>query len=556
MVVSLYRRQVRGTLYYMVSLVNRKINYGKSSFKNIIEKNYRYIDKTEAIYRLISSANDCVFLSRPRRFGKTLLLDTLSEIFQGNKELFRGLSIYEKDYDWKSYPVIRLDMSDTDRGSPQELKDSLLDSVSQIATEKGIDISSLTKITTPRSYMSTLLKQIKKSGQKAVVLIDEYDYPILSNIGKKSSEELQDLLEVLKDFYLSFKTNDACIHFLLLTGVTRIARSSIFSGMNNLKDISFSSEFCDLVGYTQEEVELYFATEIDSVSKSQNYHREDFITQIKDWYDGYRFSDSETSVYNPADINMFFGEECKFVSYWIQTGITSFLVNIVSSASKLDMSEEFCLPKEADFFLSNISLDELSDKDNLILLLYQAGYLTIKRYDSINKQYYLSFPNREVAVAFNLNLVKSFWNKDYSYFSQYKSIASYLVKQDIDSFIKGVSDLFKSLTKTPQKYHENAVEMVLALVLRMAGNCRVEEQTRTGEGISDIVVETKDSIYIIELKMDKTSQEALLQIENKKYADKYITSPEYKDFKVIGIGLCFSSSNCRLIGHECREFIR
>ena len=536
----------------MVPMEKRQINYGKSAFKTLIESNYRYVDKTEVIYRLIKE-NSSVFLSRPRRFGKTLLVDILSEIFQGNKDLFQGLSIYDKDYDWKRYPVIRLDMSKINRKTPELFEETLTDNIRSIGLKLGVDLESLTRIKDPSSYISQLLESLYDQGKKSVILIDEYDYPVIGNMDT-GLNNMKKMLEVMKEFYISLKANDNYIHFLLLTGVTRIARSSIFSGMNNLDDISFDSRFCDLTGYTQEDLEKYFSSEIDQKSQELNISKKDFIYKIKDWYDGYRFSDSSVSVYNPADINLFFRKNCEFVSYWIQTGTPSFLVSLLSKASKIDMEKEFILPRGSNFFLSNLSLEKLDDKDNLIRLFYQTGYLSINRIESVNGsgKYYLGFPNREVAVAFTSYIVESIWNKDYEFFDSYREVGEALINGDVESFISRLSDLFAILTVTPQKYHENAVEMVISLVLRMAG-CRVEEQVSAGNGIADIVVETHDTIYIIELKMDKNVDEAVAQIEAKKYAEKYLKEPRYKDFKVVGVGLCFNSVNCELTGSNYKE---
>ena len=383
----------------MIPMKDRQINYGKSSLRTMLEENYRYIDKTEPIYRLISSSTN-VFLSRPRRFGKSLLIDTLSEIFQGHRDLFQGLAIADTDYDWKSYPVIRLDMSTINRKNPEAFEKKLNSTIKSIGLKLGIDLDSKVDVKDPPSYISQLLETLYDQGKKSVVLIDEYDYPVIGNIDT-GLDNMKKMLEVMKEFYLSLKANDNYIHFLLLTGVTRIARSSIFSGMNNLDDINFDSKYSDLLGFTQEDVESYFSSEIDAGAKKLGISREEFINKVKEWYDGYRFSDSDVTVYNPSDVNLFFSKNCEFVSYWIQTGTPAFLVSLLSSGCQGDINKELMLPKEKDFFLSNLNLEELDSSENLVLLLYQSGYLTIDRYDSENDQYYLSFANEEVTVDFN-----------------------------------------------------------------------------------------------------------------------------------------------------------
>ena len=301
------------------------------------------------------------------------------------------------------------------------------------------------------------------------------------------------------------------------------------------------------MGYTQEELERYFSSEIENSVSTLKINRKDFLSSVKDWYDGYRFSDSDITVYNPGDVNQFFQRKYKFVSYWTQTGTSSFLIKLLSSSEKFDLKEEITSPKELDFFFANLDLTELSSKENLVRLFYQTGYLTIKDYNSETEQYYLDFPNREVSIAFSSYLVKSVWDKESSYFSKYKKAGSLLASGDISGFINTIENLFKSFTRTPQKYHENAIEIVIALLLKMAGGSTVREQVASGDGIADIVVETSSAVYIIELKMDQKVDAAKNQIQDRRYADKYLYDEKYNNHQIIGIGLCFSSLDCYLI---------
>lgn len=539
----------------MLKVKNKPINYGRSSFRTMIEKNYRYIDKTESIYKLISSPIDCAFLSRPRRFGKTLFVDTLAEIFQGNKELFEGLAIYNTDYDWFKYPVISLSLSNCSVRTQEELDRKLRIAVCDAAKKHGVNIEGNGYVTSDE-YLSGLIQALStKCGTNVVVLIDEYDYPIIGNMDLESSL-LHDLLKTLRGFYSVIKNLDKYIHFVFLTGVTRIAKTSIFSGMNNLKDISFDPEFSDILGYSQEDIETYFSREIDDGASSLGISRKEYISQVKEWYDGYRFSKKELRVYNPADINLFFGSSSDFISYWVNTGTPSFLVHILSKVSKIDLDSDLSYPRSAEFFLSVLDLDDLEDQDNLILLLYQAGYLTVKDYSSDTNQYLLSIPNKEVELAFKSYIIEGLCGKKYNYFDKYKSIGLCLVNNDIDGFLNGIVKLFKSMTRTFQKYHENAVELVIALILKMAGGSKVFEQYHCGDGVADIVVENKDSVYIIELKMDSDASVALNQIEEKRYMDKFLNDSNYDNYKIIGIGISFSSLDCQVLDKGFKEYYR
>ena len=525
--------------------MSSNIQYGSSSLSEIRELGALYIDKTERIYDLISQATKRFFLARPRRFGKTLLVDTLSEIFSGNKELFKGLSIYNKDYSWKSYPVIRLSLFNISANTSEELNNRLIRVIKQVASFNKYKIE-WEKSSLAQDYLENLFLYFRQQNQKVVILIDEYDSPLLNSLSQDEST-ISALTEVMRSFYSVLKLYSDSIHFLLLTGVTRLAYTSIFSGMNNLSDISFDQDYCDIMGYTQEELEQYFSSEIEKGTSTLNTSKKEFLSLVKDWYDGYRFSDSDVTVYNPGDVNQFFQRKFKFVSYWTQTGTSTFLVKLLSSVAKVDLKDEIASPKEIEFFFSNLDLNELDNKENLVRLFYQTGYLTIKNYNSETEQYYLDFPNKEVSIAFSSYLVKSVWNKEFSYFSKYKKAGTFLTSGDIPGFIKTVEDLFKSITRTPQKYHENAIEIVIALLLKMSGGSTVGEQVASGDGIADIVVETSNTVYIIELKMDQKVEATKNQIQNRRYADKYLYDEKYKNHKIIGIGLCFSSLNCYLI---------
>ena len=534
--------------------MSSNIQYGSSSLSEIRELGALYIDKTERVYDLISQATKRFFLARPRRFGKTLLVDTLSEIFSGNKELFKGLAIYNKDYDWKSYPVIRLSLFNISDNTPEKLNNRLIRVIKQVAKSNKYNVE-WERSSLAQDYLENLFLYFQQQNQKVVVLIDEYDYPLLSCISQDEST-ISALTEVMRSFYSVLKLYSDSIHFLLLTGVTRLAYTSIFSGLNNLSDISFDADYCDIMGYTQEELERYFSSEIEKGASIIKKNRKDFLSSVREWYDGYRFSDSDVTVYNPGDLNQFFQRKCKFVSYWTQTGTSTFLVSLLSSAIKFDLKDEITSPKEIDFFFSNLDLNDLDNRENLVRLFYQTGYLTIKSYDSQTEQYFLDFPNREVSIAFSSYLVKSVWNKDSNYFSKYKTAGSLLTSGDILGFTKTIDSLFKSFTRTPQKYHENAIEIVIALLLKMAGGSSVGEQVASGDGIADIVVETSSTVYIIELKMDQKVEVAKNQIQDKRYADKYLHDEKYKNHKIIGIGLCFSSLNCNLIDSGAWEITR
>ena len=524
-------------------MISNDIQYGASSISEIRRLGALYVDKTERIYDLITGKNRRLFLSRPRRFGKTLLIDTLSEIFQGNRELFSGLAIDNKNYDWKPYPVIRLSLLNICDNTPEELNANLRELIKTTARIFRYDVKWRNSQQASK-YLEDLFLYFIERNEKVVVLIDEYDYPLISNMSLPN-QKLLDLLEVMRSFYSTLKLYSNTLQFLFLTGVTRIAYTSIFSGMNDLYDMSLDSRYTDLLGYTQEELEFNFNTQIDTLSSSTKMSRESFLEEVKKWYDGYRFSDSNLSVYNPSDINLFF-QGGKFTTYWIDTGTPTFLVDILSKLNKFDILEYLSTPKDFSFFKGILKLDQLTEKNNVLRLLYQSGYLTIVG-ETPDGRYYLGFPNTQVDISFTSYLAESIWSKDYDYFADYKDVGLALVDGRVDDFISGIDSLFNSISKTSQKYHENTIEIVISLILKMTGRCKISNQLRSGEGITDIVVETDSTIYIIELKMDSKAQVCLSQIKNKNYPAIFKTNKQYHGLKIIGIGLCFSSSNCTLI---------
>ncbi len=519
--------------------MSKKIQYGAASFKEIVETDSLYIDKTSKIYDLITKGSRRFFLSRPRRFGKTLLIDVLSEIFQGNKEIFNGLAIYNTNYDWKPYPVIRLDMSSLDTESPKILKESILYMLKDVCKSLNIDLTKLTSTKTPKSFLSSIIKSFAESDRKVVVLIDEYDYPILKNIDLVTSS-LEDVRETLKNFYTALKSNTNSIRFLFLTGVGRFSKTTIFSGINDLTDISTREDFADLLGYTQEELEKYFSAYIDEGAKKNGISRSQFIDDIKNWYDGYRFSDNEVKVYNPSSINMFFESGTyKFNTYWISTGTPEFLVKLLSKKEHagFDIQKEL-LKERTDFLADNIL--NMSNLD-LITLLYQSGYITISDYNSTNGRYRLDFPNQEVRKSFLSYLAEAFLDTTKEDLRSYHGLEDALLDKDPNKFIEEVGKFFHTVPFSPRPTREFTFQVAILALLYNSKQLKVDSEVTSSRGRSDIVVITDDTIYIIEVKVDVSPDVAIRQIEEKKYAKKYTDDHRYDSYSVVAIAVEFDS---------------
>ena len=363
----------------------KKLPIGIQSLGKLIEEDYIYIDKTKHIYNLIKNGQ-YYFLSRPRRFGKSLLCSTFKEIFSGNKELFKDCWIYNSDFDWKQHPVVLLDFNAIKGKDSLELELSLSQEIDSIARENNVDLTGFTVLS---NKFTNLIKQLSKKN-KVVLLIDEYDKPLLENIiDKKKAEEFK---KVLADFYETIKSVDSYLKFCFLTGVTKFSQVSLFSKLNNLDDISISEDASVLLGYTKEEIISYFKDYIKLSCKKLKKTEHELLLDLKKWYDGYCFYHEAEKVYSPFSILLFF-KNSAFKNYWFQTGTPTFLINLIKEkgypvidVENLELSEV----EMGAFEVDNISLKTL---------LFQTGYLTILSKDSHVNLYKVSYPNYEVRFS-------------------------------------------------------------------------------------------------------------------------------------------------------------
>ena len=334
------------------------------SFEELIQGEFLYVDKTEYIWNMIRPRTAGYFLSRPRRFGKSLTVSTLKAIFQGKKELFNGLAIYDKPYDWKQYPVIHLDMNGLDFSSVEELESSLCELVTEAAASHELTLESANAASMFRALINQLAEQ-----EQVVILVDEYDKPILNNLGKPHAQKI---LDKLKTFYSVIKAFESKERFVFVTGVSKFCHVSLFSDLNNLTDITMNRDYATMFGYTQEEFETYFADRIDFACKQLNMPREELLPEIKAWYDGYRFEEESETVYNPVSLAQFFVNSCKFNNYWFSTGTPSFLVELTKKA-------DFNFEKTLSEPVMGLAFNAFEiDKIDPLALLLQTGYLTIK----------------------------------------------------------------------------------------------------------------------------------------------------------------------------------
>jgi len=492
----------------------KNLPIGIQTFEKIINDNLLYVDKTEMIYNLITK-NSFYFLSRPRRFGKSLLISTLKEIFSGNKELFKDLYIYDK-IDWIKYPVIRLDMTNVISGEGNEMfAKSISNMLDQVAKENNVVISEPINYTNAFSKLIIELSKINK----VVILIDEYDKPILDHLSDKPIAGAN--RELLKNLYGILKSHDHLIKFCFLTGVSKFNKVSIFSGLNNLRDITVNRDFSTICGISQSEVEYYFNDRLISIANKSNIPVDLLKQQIKDWYNGYSW-DGINTVYNPFSILNFFTDGV-FNNYWFSTGTPGFLIETFKNG-------KYQLSETNNFIATNIFFDSYDvEYMDYRFLLFQTGYLTIKSYDVEFNEYILDYPNKEVKDAFLTYIATLFIDKSPNDINAAnKRMQKYLFYNDIPNFIQTVKSLIAGIPYQLHLPKEAYYHSLFYLIMQLIG-VKMEIEVSTSKGRIDGVIEFEGNIFIIEFKYlpeDKQADEilknAIEQIKTKKYYEPYL----------------------------------
>ena len=488
-----------------------KYPIGIQDFDKIINEGYTYVDKTELIYKLVHEGS-YYFLSRPRRFGKSLLMSTLDAYFSGKRELFKNLAIEKLEEDWTAYPVLHLDLNTGKYNSKDSLTHALDDFLSRLEANYGTFHS---EKTLELRFMGIIERIYHKTGKPVVILVDEYDKPLLQSINNKELQD--DFRATLKAFYSVLKTQDRYIRFALLTGVTKFGKVSVFSDLNNLIDISMDEGYDTLCGITEEEMHRYFEESIQKLAERYKISYEETCARLKKRYDGYHFVEYGTGVYNPFSLLSTF-RASKFGSYWFETGTPTFLVQLLQR-------ENFYLP---DLTQQQVSADMLNCIDamdrNPIPVIYQSGYLTIKDYDEEFKVYTLGFPNEEVEEGFANYLLP-----------YYAHTGSEGAPMYVRNFMKRMQVLFADtdykIVGNAELYFQNAFYIVTKLL-----GFYTEVERTISDGRIDMIVKTKDYIYIFEFKYDQNADIALQQIENKGYAKPFVTDGR----KIVKIGVNFS----------------
>lgn len=504
---------------------SEKYSIGEQDFKLLREAGCIYIDKTKYVDEIVLSGSKYYFLARPRRFGKSLFLSTLQYFFEGKRELFRGLYIDSADWDWKVYPVLRLDLNAESYKEPDKL-DAVLEKVfRKWEAIYGIDV----KDTNPPQRFGTIIETAhEKTGQPVVILVDEYDKPLVGNLNDNGNYEYY--RDKLAGLYSNFKSCAEHIRLVFLTGVSRFSKLSVFSDLNNLKDITFTDKYADACGITERELLDNFQIGIEKLAEKEKLTFAEAVAQLKDNYDGYRFTEDGSDIYNPWSVLNALNDS-KIDDYWNDTGFPRLLAESLKRVHA-DLEKTFnSYCREADLK----GLDLLNPQP--LALLYQTGYLTIKSYNRKVRRYRLGLPNKEVK--------RGFFNVLLPYYVKCRSVTPNQIVDDIamnfilgnpDEAMEGLQAYFAGVDFKLKMDNENNFHNAFYLLMDLIGLDTTAEAS-TSDGSIDILIKTEDYIYIIELKYDHSAEDSLRQIEEKRYARPYQTDSR----QVIKIGVSFSS---------------
>ncbi|MBS7319810.1 MAG: ATP-binding protein [Prevotella sp.] len=506
---------------------------GIQTFSEIRTNDNLYIDKTAYIYRMANSDGKYFFLSRPRRFGKSLLVSTLLSYFEGRKELFKGLAIDNLENEWAEYPVLHFDLSGGKHQEEDQLNRYLDFILKDNERRFGVECDAVDA----NVRLANLIASVyKKTGKQVVVLIDEYDAPLLDVVHQ--DERLESLRHLMRNFYSPLKQCEPMLRFVFLTGITKFSQLSIFSELNNITNISMDEAYAGICGITKEELLTQMSDDIDRLAEKLSITREVAIQQLKDNYDGYHFTYPSPDIFNPYSLLNCFSKE-KIGAYWFGSGTPTFLIEMMRKfgTTPMDIGESE-MADVSDFDAPTETME------SIVPLLYQSGYVTIKDYDEDTNLYELGIPNKEIRIGLFKSLLPNYLTRS----SQRGKVAiaqmSVLIKNgDID----GALELFRTFLATvpycENTKYEGHFQQLMYVVFALLTDYRILVEQRTSKGRTDITLETQDSIYIMELKFGNTADEALAQINANHYADAFAMSNK----KTIKVGIGFDVKDERNI---------
>jgi len=510
--------------------LQRRYPIGIQTFFKIREENYLYIDKTEYIYQMTHSASGYVFLSRPRRFGKSLLASTLHSYFSGRKELFRGLAMERLETEWTEYPVLHFDMSMAKHVDKERLERLLDFMLSDYERAFGLDATD----GDANLRLTRLIKRAyEQTGRQVVVLIDEYDAPLLDVVHEK--ENLDVLRNVMRNFYSPLKACDPYLKFVFLTGITKFSQLSIFSELNNIKNISMDEPYAAICGITEEEMLTQMQEDMDRLAAKLDVTPEEVLEKLKENYDGYHFTFPSPDIYNPFSLLNAFADG-KFGSYWFGSGTPTYLIKMLE---KFGVEPSEIGNNHAEVSAFDAPTETMTD---IIPLLYQSGYITIKDYDESIDLYTLDIPNKEVRLGLMKSLLPNYVA---SKTRETTTMVAYLSRDirndDMDSALRRLQTFLSTIPYCDNTGYEGHYQQMFYIIFSLLGSF-VDVEVRTPRGRVDVVLRTKTTLYVMELKLNKTAGEAMEQINLKNYPERFALC----GLPVVKVAINFDSERCTI----------
>ncbi len=517
-----------------------KYPIGIQDFKKIVEGGYVYVDKTDLIHSLVTDGN-IYFLSRPRRFGKSLLVSTIEYYFKGERELFKGLAIDSLEKDWDSYPVFHIDFNSNDFTVPNTLQNMLRGYVE--GWERKYGYTPDDRFSVGERFAQLLAYVHEQTGKRCVVLIDEYDKPLLDVLDTDYKMEVDGQLrsiedcnrETLKGFYSVFKAADPHLRFVLLTGVTKFSQVSVFSGFNQPQDISMDARYDALCGITADEMESVFSHEIDAMAVETGVSPSEMRNMLTRQYDGYHFSRKMTDIFNPFSVLNALNRR-EIGNYWFSTGTPTYLIRL------LNHTQENLNELTGKYYDVSEFIDYKADVERPLPMIYQSGYLTIKGYDPLTNTFLLDMPNNEVKIGFTVALASDYLKPKALVQSSVAQMVRSLAHSDLETLRVQLTAFFAGIPytmrrKESERERERYFHYTFYLLFRIISTYLVLSEKQQSAGRADCIIEAPNDIYIFEFKLDGTAEEALGQIENKGYARPYAADKR----KIHKIGVSFSS---------------
>ena len=484
---------------------------GMQTFSEIREEDFLYVDKTEYIYRMTHTSGKYFFLNRPRRFGKSLLVSTMQSYFEGKKELFKGLAIDKLEKEWTEYPVLHFDMSGGKHMEPEQLELYLGYILEDQEKKWGINEP---RIGANNRLIDLINTAYEKSGKQVVVLIDEYDAPMLDVAHEK--EQLDVLRNIMRNFFSPLKYSEAKLRFVFLTGITKFSQVSIFSELNNITNVSMDDEYAGICGITKEELLENMSDDIDMLADALGYSREMMIAKLKENYDGYHFSKKSPDVFNPYSLLNCFSKK-ELGAFWFSSGTPTYLINMLRQFGVLPTE---IAPTEAVSSSFNAPTENMK---TITPLLYQSGYVTIKEYDPETRIYTLDIPNKEIKVGLFDNLLPNYVDGVSAERGNVAiaKMALLIGKRNMDGALHLLQDFLGTVPYCNVTNYEGHYQQMLFIIFTLLTNYLVDVEVHTPRGRVDIVLLTKTDLYVVELKLNKSAQAAMQQIYLKNYRQRF-----------------------------------